>query len=70
MTILDECHSRGFFFKALGGCNDAKRDVNRCLRAERMERAKLNRDKTAQKRREVEEEWRIIEEGREKVRES
>jgi COX assembly protein 2 len=57
MTLLDECHERGFLFKAIGGCNEAKRDVNRCLRAERLVRQRANREKTAEKRRQIEEEW-------------
>ncbi|KAE9979771.1 hypothetical protein EG328_000709 [Venturia inaequalis] len=45
MQALDECHARGFLFKATGGCNSAKTAVNKCLRAERLDRTKQNRDK-------------------------
>jgi COX assembly protein 2 len=45
MNALDECHARGFLFKAIGGCNKAKTAVNRCLRAERLDRTKGNREK-------------------------
>ncbi|KAL4952230.1 cytochrome c oxidase biogenesis protein Cmc1 like-domain-containing protein [Aspergillus filifer] len=51
MTALDECHARGFLHKALGNCNDIKRDVNKCLAGERYERAKRNRDDAREKRR-------------------
>ena len=37
MDILDECHARGFLWKSLGMCNDAKTAVNKCLRAQRLE---------------------------------
>lgn len=57
MTALDECHARGFLYKALGNCNDIKREVNRCLAAERYDRAKRNRDQARANRRRVEEIW-------------
>lgn len=57
MTALDECHARGFIYKALGNCNDIKREVNRCLAAERYDRAKRNRDQARTNRRRIEEIW-------------
>ncbi|KAJ5683532.1 hypothetical protein N7462_006697 [Penicillium macrosclerotiorum] len=57
MTALDECHARGFIYKALGNCNDIKRDVNKCLSAERFDRAKRNRDEARSNRRRIEEIW-------------
>jgi COX assembly protein 2 len=57
MTALDECHARGFLWKALGQCNDIKRDVNRCLGAERFDRAKLNREKARENRKRIEKIW-------------
>ncbi|KAL2007985.1 hypothetical protein VTN00DRAFT_7967 [Thermoascus crustaceus] len=57
MTALDECHARGFLWKALGNCNDIKRDVNKCLGAERFERAKRNREKARENRRRIERIW-------------
>ncbi|KAL4944030.1 cytochrome c oxidase biogenesis protein Cmc1 like-domain-containing protein [Aspergillus oleicola] len=57
MTALDECHARGFLHKALGNCNDIKRDVNKCLAGERYERAKRNRDDAREKRRRIERIW-------------
>ncbi|KAI9720007.1 MAG: hypothetical protein M1812_003133 [Candelaria pacifica] len=44
MAILDECHARGFLYKAVGMCNGAKNNVNMCLRAERLERTAKNRE--------------------------
>ena len=63
MSILDECHARGFIHKLFGGCNDAKRDVNACLRAERLERQAKNREAAKQKRARIEAVWKEIDEG-------
>ncbi|KAI9371995.1 UPF0287-domain-containing protein [Aspergillus egyptiacus] len=57
MTALDECHARGFLHKALGNCNDIKRDVNKCLAGERYQRAKRNRDEAREKRKRIEKIW-------------
>jgi COX assembly protein 2 len=57
MNILDECHARGFLWKAMGMCNDAKTQVNKCLRAQRLERTRLNREAAKIKRQEVKEKW-------------
>lgn len=57
MTALDECHARGFIYKALGNCNDIKREVNKCLSVERYDRAKNNRDNARNNRRRIEEIW-------------
>lgn len=57
MTALDECHARGFIYKAFGNCNDIKREVNRCLAAERYARAKRNRDQARDKRSRIEKIW-------------
>lgn len=66
MTALDECHARGFLYKALGNCNDIKREVNRCLASERYERAKRNRDQARDNRKRIERIWqqeRVYEKG-------
>lgn len=57
MNALDECHARGFLWKAVGMCNQAKRDVNKCLRAERLERTRLNREAAKIKRAHLEAKW-------------
>lgn len=57
MTALDECHARGFLHKALGNCNDIKREVNKCLSAERYDRAKRNREEARSNRRRIEDVW-------------
>ncbi|KAK2807539.1 hypothetical protein FQN50_005407 [Emmonsiellopsis sp. PD_5] len=58
MTLLDECHARGFLHKALAGCNEIKRDVNRCLGAERYKRAQRNREQARENRKRIEAVWR------------
>ncbi len=63
MRILDECHARGFLHKLAGGCNEAKRDVNACLRAERLERGAKNRAKAKVARQKTLEMWREIDEN-------
>ncbi|KIN04830.1 hypothetical protein OIDMADRAFT_39304 [Oidiodendron maius Zn] len=57
MTLLDECHARGFMWKAIGMCNDAKTQVNKCLRAQRLERTKANRDTSKTKNQDIKEKW-------------
>ena len=44
-------------FKAIGGCNEAKRDVNMCLRAQRLERTARNREDAKKKRESIEQKW-------------
>lgn len=63
MQILDECHARGFLHKMAGGCNSAKRDVNACLRAERLERTAENRAKAKVRREQTLELWKEIDEN-------
>jgi len=43
MNALEECHARGFMFRVIGGCTDAKTAVNKCLRVERLKRTEKNR---------------------------
>lgn len=63
MTALEECHARGFLWKSMGMCTEAKQAVNMCLRAERLERTRLNREAAREKRRHMEEMWREIDEN-------
>ena len=53
MTALEQCHERGFLRKAMGMCSDLKRDVNKCLRAERLERTARNREQAKAKREKI-----------------
>lgn len=63
VAILDECHARGFLWKAVGMCNAAKRDVTKCLRAERLERTMRNREMAKEKKAQVIEKWTEIEQN-------
>lgn len=57
VAALDECHARGFLVKLTGGCTDAKHQVNMCLRAQRLERTRLNREEAKQKREKIKAVW-------------
>ena len=57
MTALDECHARGFLWKAMGMCTNLKTDVNKCLRAERLERTAHNREQAKVKREKIKAVW-------------
>lgn len=63
MAILDECHARGFLWKAMGSCNSAKTAVNKCLRAQRLERTRLNREAAKQKSEEIKTKWAEIDDN-------
>jgi COX assembly mitochondrial protein 2 len=63
MAILDECHARGFMWKVMGMCNGAKTNVNKCLRAQRLERTKANREAAKVKRAQIEAKWAEIDEN-------
>lgn len=62
MALLDECHAAGYIQKMLGGCNEAKRNVNKCLRAERLERTARNREKAKERRERNVKLWKEIDE--------
>jgi COX assembly protein 2 len=63
MAILDECHARGFMWKVFGMCNEAKTNVNKCLRAQRLERTKANREVAKVKRAHIESKWAEVDEN-------
>lgn len=63
MTALDECHARGFLWKTMGMCSSLKTEVNKCLRAERLERTAKNREVAREKDRRIREVWREIDEN-------
>jgi len=58
---LEECHAKGFLWKAIGSCNQEKRDLNKCLRSARLERTAMNREKAKVARAKVQAEWKDIE---------
>ena len=57
MTALDECHAKGFLWKAIGMCSSLKSDVNKCLRAERLKRTARNREEAKVKREKIKKIW-------------
>ena len=63
MAILDECHARGFLWRCVGGCTNAKTDVNRCLRAARLERTRKNQEAAKEKRKKIESVWKEVDEN-------
>lgn len=63
MNALDECHARGFLYKATGGCNDIKREVNKCLSGERTKKSVKNRETGLQRRQRIEAVWAKMDDG-------
>jgi COX assembly protein 2 len=63
MVALEQCHARGFIWKAAGMCNDPKEQLAACLRAERSKTQKFNRNDTEDKRAKVRQKWREIDEN-------
>ena len=63
IAALDECHARGFMNKVFGGCTDAKYKVDMCLRAQRLERTRLNREAAKEKREHIKKVWAEIDEN-------
>ena len=63
IAILDECHAKGFMYKVFGNCSEAKHKVNMCLRAQRLERTRLNREAAKVKREHTKQIWKEIDEN-------
>lgn len=63
MQLLDECHARGLLHTMTGGCNEAKQNVNACLRAERLARSAKNRAEAKVAREKRLKLWREIDEN-------
>ncbi len=57
MTALEVCHARGLLWKSMGMCNNLKRDVNKCLRSERVDRTVKNREEAKEKRQKTKAIW-------------
>ncbi|KAF2459957.1 cytochrome c oxidase biogenesis protein Cmc1-like protein [Lineolata rhizophorae] len=57
IMALEECHARGFLYRAFGGCSHAKHEVNMCLRAERIERTRQNREQAKVRREKIKKVW-------------
>ncbi|KAF2186848.1 UPF0287-domain-containing protein [Zopfia rhizophila CBS 207.26] len=63
INALEECHARGFIWKIFGNCSDAKHKVNMCLRAQRLERTRANRENAKEKRMHIQKVWAEIDEN-------
>jgi COX assembly protein 2 len=63
MFALEECHARGFLYQMFGGCNEAKRALNKCLREARLERTKLNFEKSKVRNDKVKQMWKEVDEN-------
>ncbi|KAK4105871.1 UPF0287-domain-containing protein [Parathielavia hyrcaniae] len=63
MIALEECHARGFVWKAAGMCNDAKKQLVDCLRAERSKSQTENRNGVQDKQARIRQMWKEIDEN-------
>ena len=63
MAQLEECHAQGFLHRVFGMCNDAKTQLNKCLREERLNRMRQNRLRDAEKKERVRKRWAEIDEN-------
>lgn len=63
MNALEACHARGFLWKSLGMCTDAKDAVSQCMRAERAKRQIANQGDAKGKREKIQKLWAEIEEN-------
>lgn len=63
MIAFEQCHSRGFLWKAMGMCNNAKDALSECLRAERMKHLKTNQTDTKEKQERIRRAWKEIDEN-------
>ena len=57
MMALEECHARGFLWKATGMCDQQKRDLNKCFMEERKARTKARLAVAKENRKKLEETW-------------
>lgn len=57
MTALEECHAKGFLWKSMGMCSGLKNEVNKCLRAERLDRTAKNREQAKVRREKMKAVW-------------
>ncbi|KAH8910807.1 UPF0287-domain-containing protein [Coniochaeta sp. PMI_546] len=63
MVALEQCHAQGFMWKAMGMCNDAKTELSKCLRAERVKMQAANRSGRSEKQDRVRQLWKEIDEN-------
>jgi COX assembly protein 2 len=63
MYALEECAAKGFVHRMFGGCNEAKSNLNKCLRQARLARQKENNLKAREKNEAVKKAWAEIDEN-------
>jgi COX assembly protein 2 len=63
MVALEECHARGFLWKSMGMCSNAKTELGKCLKAERSKHQTANRDAVADKKERIRQLWKEIDEN-------
>jgi len=63
MNALEECHAKGFMWKAMGMCNGAKQDLVQCLKAERWKSQSANRGSSPDKKEKIRQIWKDIDEN-------
>ncbi len=63
IAAFEECHARGFLWKSMGMCNEAKRALSQCLKVERMKRVAENRTGAQEKQAKVRALWKEIDEN-------
>ncbi|EME44153.1 hypothetical protein DOTSEDRAFT_44423 [Dothistroma septosporum NZE10] len=63
MIALEECHAKGFMWKAMGMCSEKKQEMNMCLRRARLERTAANREEAKKKREHMKKVWAEIDEN-------
>jgi COX assembly protein 2 len=60
MFALEECHAQGFLRRVFGQCNEAKRNLNKCLREARLARTRENHEKAKERNAKVQDAWKEI----------
>ncbi|KAF8584099.1 hypothetical protein K439DRAFT_1244550, partial [Ramaria rubella] len=57
IQALQECHSAWWGARFMGACNVQKRELNACLRKERLDRSARNRELSKERRAKTEAGW-------------
>jgi COX assembly protein 2 len=63
MVALEECHAKGFMWKAMGMCNGEKEALSKCLKAERVKMQNANRSSRSEKKEKIKQIWKEIDEN-------
>ncbi|KAL2134887.1 hypothetical protein VTI74DRAFT_10522 [Chaetomium olivicolor] len=63
MIALEECHDKGFVYKAAGMCNKIKEQLVECLRVERLRNQDSNRSGVQDKKDRIRQKWKEIDEN-------